>query len=239
MAHLTDVLSPSGSPKRGRALRADAVQIGARVLIGAVVAGSSMYVGAFRASGLESLGPLVAIALVVFSLFGDLPSWIAWTQRIGSWLLPGIAVATVVLLVPLLTPAGSRESSLVAFSPSVWAAYLSIVLVGVSFGASDLPERIYALCQRLRVGPAVVIPVFVVVAGLLGNILDGVSIIAISVVILLGLLERLWAVRAAFALLFGGLISNLITVAAEPTNIKFGSVDILRQRGSEGARRRR
>ena len=46
-------------------------------------------------------------------------------------------------------------------------------------------------------------------------------IIAISAIIFFRLLRAEWATRASFALLFGGLISNLITVAAEPTNIKF------------------
>ena len=177
-----------------------------------------------RDLGFQPLGPLLAVALIVFSLFGDLPSWIAWTQRLGSWLFPGLAVGTVLILIPLLLPTPGRETSLVAFSPSVWAAYISIVMVSVSFEASTLPKRIYRLCKSSVLRPATFIPLYVAVAGLLGNVLDGVSIIAISVVIFLSLLPVFWAARAAFALLFGGLISNLITVAAEPTNIKFQDV---------------
>lgn len=174
-----------------------------------------------RSLGLEALGPILAIALIVFSLFGDLPAWVSWTQRLGAWLFPGLALGTIVLLVPLLVPAGGAESSFFAFSPAVWAAYLSIVLVSISFEKSTLPARLYRWCKSQSRSPATLIPLYVIVAGLLGNILDGVTIIAISVVIFLSLLPLRWAMRASFALLFGGLISNLITVAAEPTNIKF------------------
>ncbi|HEU5380998.1 MAG TPA: hypothetical protein VFV38_36710 [Ktedonobacteraceae bacterium] len=176
------------------------------------------------APGWQPLGPLIGIALIVFSLFGDLPSWISWTQRLGAWLFPGLALGTVILLIPLLIPHNTAESSLLAFSPSVWAAYISIVLVSISFEHSLLPERIYRYCYSQPFSAAMLIPLYVVVAGLLGNIFDGVSIIAISVVIFRKLLDRRWAFRASFALLFGGLISNLITVAAEPTNIKFQDV---------------
>lgn len=177
-----------------------------------------------RSLGLQALGPILAIALIVFSLFGDLPKWISWTQHLGAWLFPGLALGTLVLLIPLLLPAPEAESSFFAFSPTVWAAYLSIVLVSISFEKSTLPARIYRLCKAQSRSPATLIPMYVIIAGLLGNILDGVSIIAISVVIFLSLLPLRWAMRASFALLFGGLISNLITVAAEPTNIKFQDV---------------
>jgi hypothetical protein len=209
----------SRHPNRQRFVR---LSIG--VLVGAAIVSGSIVVPALRDAGFESLGPVSGIALVVFSLFGDLPSGISWAQRLGSWLVPGIAAGTILLLLPLLIATRSHQSSFLAFSPTVWAAYISIVLVGISFGSSDLPERVYAFCKRLNIGPAVFVPIFVIVAGLLGNILDGVSIVAISVIILLSLLERTWAVTASFALLFGGLISNLITVAAEPTNIKFQDV---------------
>ncbi|HEX6123160.1 MAG TPA: hypothetical protein VFY89_08365 [Ktedonobacterales bacterium] len=195
-----------------------------RLVAGAALVGSSTWLGWLTTGGWQPIGPLVGIVLVVFSLFGDLPAWISWTQRLGTWLFPGVAVGTVALLVPFLLPQGARESSFLAFSPAVWLAYISIVLVGISFEMSELPRRVYRLCQRLPAGPAVVIPCYVIIAGLLGNILDGVSIMAISVVILLSLLPLVWAIRASFALLFGGLISNLITVAAEPTNIKFQDV---------------
>jgi len=176
------------------------------------------------ALGWQPLGPLCAIALIVFSLFGDLPAWISWTQRFGAWLFPGLALGTILLLIPLLLPHQSAESSFFAFSPTVWAAYISIVLVSISFEHSTLPERIYQYCRTLPVSPTLLISLYVIVAGLLGNIFDGVSIIAISVVIFQALLDRRWALRASFALLFGGLISNLVTVAAEPTNIKFQDV---------------
>lgn len=177
-----------------------------------------------RSAGFQALGPILAIALIVFSLFGDLPAWVAWTQRLGAWVFPGLALGTLVLLIPLLLPTRTVESSFFAFSPTVWAAYISIVLVSISFEKSTLPSRIYHVCRSQSRSPATLIPIYVVIAGLLGNILDGVSIIAISVVIFLSLLPSRWALRASFALLFGGLISNLITVAAEPTNIKFQDV---------------
>jgi hypothetical protein len=173
---------------------------------------------------LQALGPLLGIALIVFSLFGDLPRWISWTQRLGAWLYPGIAIGAITLLLPLLAPAAARESSFWAFSPRVWAAYVSIVLVSLSFEQSSLPGRVYRLLKGSRLTPAVLIPSYIVVAGLLGNLLDGVSIIAISVVIFRRLLPAAWSVRASFALLFGGLLSNFLTVAAEPTNIKFQDV---------------
>jgi hypothetical protein len=179
---------------------------------------------AFQSAGLQALGPLLGIMFTVFSLFGELPAWLRWTQRLGSWMFTGIALGAIWLLVPLLAGTATRESSFFAFSPRVWAAYLSIILVSLSFEQSSLPLHIYRYCRSLRVAPAVLVPLYVVVAGLMGNLLDGVSIIAISSVIFLKLLDRRWALRAAFALLFGGLISNLITVAAEPTNIKFQDV---------------
>jgi hypothetical protein len=195
-----------------------------RLLIGALVAGGTTWIPALRHNGLQALGPMLAIGLIVCSLFGELPFWASWTQRLGAWLFPGIAVATIVLLLPWLIPAGGVDSSLVAFSPAVWGAYLSIVLVGLSFEASDLPQRIYRLCQASGASPWILVPAYVAIAGLLGNILDGVSIMAISVVVLLSLLPLRWAIRSSFALLLGGLIANLITVAAEPTNIKFQDV---------------
>ena len=183
----------------------------------------SQYVPIFPTLGLQAAGPMLAIALVVFSLFGDLPPQFAWMQRLGSWLFLGIAIGTICLLAINLALNGSF-AALNAFSPNVWAAYISIVLVSLSFQQSTLPARLYQYCKTLNIGPALLIPCYVCIVGLLGNIFDGVSIIAISTVIFLALLERTWAMRAAFALLFGGLISNLITVAAEPTNIKFQDV---------------
>jgi hypothetical protein len=222
MSESVEVATTTSVPVRRRTGQVLLLVVG--VLVGSVVVGASTWGAELRALGLQPVGPLVAIALVVVSLFGELPAWVSWLTRVAGWLYPGIALGTVLLLVPWLLPAPGHETSLLAFSPRVWAAYISIVLVGVSFEASDLPSRLYRLCRSLRVGPAVVVPVYVALAGLAGNILDGVSIVAISVIIFLGLLPRLWAVRASFALLFGGLISNLITVAAEPTNIKFQDV---------------
>jgi hypothetical protein len=167
---------------------------------------------------------MLGIALIVCSLFGEVPAWLAWAQRLGSWLFPGIALGVIALLVPLLVPSKTVQSSFFAFSPLVWASYISIVLVSISFEHSTLPDRIYTYCTSIQLEPDIVIPLYIVFAGLLGNLFDGVSIIAISIVIFLALLERSWAIRAAFALLFGSLISNLITVAAEPTNIKFQDV---------------
>lgn len=194
-------------------------------VLGLLLVGASSWSDALRLHGWQPLGPLLGIALTVCSLFGEMPPSVAWLQRVGAFVFPGVALGTVLLLIPFLLPsAAGHESSVLAFSPSVWAAYLSIVLVGISFETSDLPQRLYRVCMRLRTGPAVVIPIYIIVMGLLGNILDGVSIMAISVVILLSLLPLVWALRASFALLFGGLISNLVTVAAEPTNIKFQDV---------------
>jgi len=193
-------------------------------VLGLMLVGATTWLPALHAAGWQPIGPLLGVVLVVFSLFGDLPPSVAWLQRLGAWVFPGVAFGTVLLLIPLLIPSGQRESSIVAFSPSVWAAYISIVFVGISFEASELPHRIYRLCVTLPVGPIVVIPVYVVIMGLLGNVLDGVSIMAISVVIFLRLLPLAWALRSSFALLFGGLIANLVTVAAEPTNIKFQEV---------------
>ncbi len=193
-------------------------------ILGCLVIVLPVWSSNLEALGLTDLGPLLGIALVVASLFGDLPPWISWTQKLGAWLFPGIVLGLLALLIPLIIPSSQRETSLLAFSPAVWGAYVSIVLVGISFEFSDLPQRIYQFCQRLRAGPWLVVPACVIIAGLLGNILDGVSIMAISVIILLNLLPWAWALRASFALLFGGLISNLVTVAAEPTNIKFQDV---------------
>ena len=174
-------------------------RIAGRLLAGAVVGCAVVLLPTLwpplRDLGFQPLGPLLAVALIVFSLFGDLPSWIAWTQRLGSWLFPGLAVGTVLILIPLLLPTPGRETSLVAFSPSVWAAYISIVMVSVSFEASTLPKRIYRLCKSSVLRPATFIPLYVAVAGLLGNVLDGVSIIAISVVIFLSLPDAALTVR--------------------------------------------
>lgn len=194
------------------------------ILIGALIVGGSTWFPTMHASGWQPIGPLLGVTLVVCSLFGDLPPSVAWLQRLGAWLFPGIALGVTLLLLPLLFPHAGAPSSVVAFSPTVWAAYISIVFVGISFESSGLPHRLYELCVALPIGPIVVIPLYIVVMGLLGNVLDGVSIMAISVVIFLRLLPTLWALRASFALLFGGLIANLVTVAAEPTNIKFQDV---------------
>lgn len=194
------------------------------LLIGIALVGASNWLGAISSSGWRPVGALVGIVLVVCSLFGDVPPSVAWLQRFGAWVFPGIALGAVALLVPFLLPAAGRDSSIVAFSPSVWAAYIAIIFVGISFEMSGFAHYIYLLCLKLPVGPATIIPLYVLVMGLLGNVLDGVSIMAISVVIFLRLLPMLWALRASFALLFGGLIANLVTVAAEPTNIKFQDV---------------
>ena len=196
----------------------------ARVVAGGCLVTCTFWVTGLRTGGWEALGPILGIALVVFSLFGDLPPSLSWLQRLGAWLFPGIALGTIAMLAPLLAPTAHRSTSLLAISPSVWAAYISIVLVGISFEVSALPGRIRRLLLTSGRSPALIVPLYVLIAGLLGNILDGVSIMAISVVILLNLLPLVWATRSAFALLFGGLISNLITVAAEPTNIKFQDV---------------
>ncbi|NOS68089.1 MAG: hypothetical protein HOO67_07075 [Candidatus Peribacteraceae bacterium] len=166
-------------------------------------------------------GPVVGIVLIIFSLFGELPARLSWMQRLGTALFPGVAAGTFLLLLPLLAPVNGRPTSLQAFSPAVWAAYISIVLTGISFEHSPLPNALYHFCQKIGLKPFILIPLYVVVMGLLGNILDGVSIVIISCVLLFNLLPSAWATRALFALLFGGLISNLVTVAAEPTNIKF------------------
>src|SRR5690242_5820635 len=81
-----------------------------------------------KEAGWQAFGPLVGIMLIVFSLFGELPTWISWTQQFGAWLFPGIAIGTILLLLPLLIPAPNAESSFFAFSPLVWAAYFSIVM---------------------------------------------------------------------------------------------------------------
>ena len=194
------------------------------LLLGAFITGASIWLPQLQQNGFEAIGPILGIALIVFSLFGELPSWLSWTQKLGSILYPGIALGTILLLIPLLLPHGNNESSFFAFSPSVWLAYISIVLVGISFETSTLPLKIYQWCKKSPIKPFMLIPIYVTVAGLLGNILDGVSIVIISTVILMHLLTEKWVLRALFALLFGGLISNLITVAAEPTNIKFQDV---------------
>lgn len=170
------------------------------------------------ALGLQAIGPLLGIMFVVWSLFGELPSRLAWAQKLGVWLFPGIAAGTIILLLQ------GWPGSIAGLSPRVWLAYLSIVLVSITLEQSTLPTHIYEYCRAQWAGPVVVIPLYVLVAGLLGNFFDGVSIIAISVVIFMHLLPPPWHLRASFALLFGGLISNLITVAAEPTNIKFQDV---------------
>ena len=191
------------------------------IIIGIFLVSVTVWFPFLHNNGFEAIGPFLGITFIIFSLFGDLPSWISWTQRLGSFLYPGIASATILILMPLLLPTTKHESSFFAFSPTVWAAYISIVLVGISFETSGLPKRIYHFCQSLHIQPFIVVPFYVVTAGLLGNILDGVSIVIISSVMLLNLLPYKWALRALFALLFGGLISNFITVAAEPTTIKF------------------
>jgi hypothetical protein len=173
-------------------------------------------------AGLQAVGPLLGMTLIVFSLFGELPRWISWTQKLGSWLTPGVIVGTLFLILLYWQPgAGRPESSFFSWSPRVWLAYLSILLVSVSFEVSGFPARISRAARAGAISPAIAVPLYVIIAGLAGNFFDGVTIIAISAIIFFRLLPRQWAIRASFALLFGGLISNLITVAAEPTNIKF------------------
>ena len=194
------------------------------VVLGAILVLGPTWIPFLAANGLQAFGPLLGIILIVFSLFGDLPKWLSWTQKLGEKLAKGIAIGTLLLLVPLLIPNQIHQSSFFAFSPSVWAAYISIILVGISFENSTLPLTIYHFCKKSNVRPFLFVPLYVFIAGLLGNILDGVSIVIISTVILMHLLSSKWVLRSMFALLFGGLISNLITVAAEPTNIKFQDV---------------
>lgn len=194
------------------------------LLLGLSIPLITVWLPLLRADGLGTLGPVLGILFIVFSLFGDLPKWLSWTQRLGEKLAKGIAVGTLLLLVPLLLPNATHESSFFAFSPTVWAAYISIILVGISFENSTLPVNIYQYCKKSSIKPFMFVPLYVFIAGLLGNILDGVSIVIISTVIFMHLLTSKWVIRALFALLFGGLISNLITVAAEPTNIKFQDV---------------
>lgn len=194
------------------------------LIVGTLLVGNTIWIPQLQQNGFEPLGPIIGIALVVFSLFGELPSWLSWLTKLGSFLYGGVALATFLLLIPFILPSQAHESSFFAFSPTVWAAYISIVLVGISFETSTLPIKIYQFCRRSHFKPFILVPLYVVIAGLLGNILDGVSIVIISTVVLLHLLSEKWVIRSMFALLFGGLISNLITVAAEPTNIKFQDV---------------
>lgn len=194
------------------------------LFIGTLLVGCTTWLPILKQNGFESIGAIAGIILVIFSLFGELPAWLSWTTRLGSFLYSGVVLATILLLFPLLSPSKGHESSFFAFSPTVWAAYLSIVFVGISFETSSLPKKIYTFCKKLHIQSYILIPLYVIVAGLLGNILDGVSIVIISSVILINLLPFTWTIKSLFALLFGGLVSNLITVAAEPTNIKFQEV---------------
>ncbi len=177
-----------------------------------------------RNNGYFSIGDILGILLIVFSLFGELPNWISWTQVLGEKMYNGIAIATIVFLFFYIIPTNNRQSSFFAFSPSVWLAYSSIIIVTLSFRFSPIPKKIYEYCKNLEIKTHILIPLFVFIAGLLGNVFDGVTIISISVIIFLVLLDRKWAIKSSFALLFGGLTSNLITVAAEPTNIKFDDI---------------
>lgn len=194
------------------------------IILGCLLVGSTIWLPFLSQNGFEPIGPIFGIMLIIFSLFGELPPWLSWMQKVGNFLYQGISLATVFLLVPLLIPFGNHQSSFFAWSPTVWLAYISIILVGISFETSTLPGKIYQFCKNSTLSPYILIPLYVIIAGLLGNILDGVSIVIISTVILMHLLSPKWVVRSLFALLFGGLISNLITVAAEPTNIKFQDV---------------
>ncbi|MGH7245399.1 MAG: hypothetical protein ACREGI_00510 [Candidatus Levyibacteriota bacterium] len=194
------------------------------MVLGIILTGSTIWLPLFKQNGLEPVGPIIGILLIVFSLFGELPPLLSWTKKMGDFLYPGVGIGTIFLLIPLLLPNGTHRSSLIAFSPTVWAAYISIILVGISFETSTLPLKIYQRCKNSPIKPYILIPLYVIVAGLLGNILDGVSIVIISSVIFMHLLSEKWMIRSLFALLFGGLVSNLITVAAEPTNIKFQEV---------------
>jgi hypothetical protein len=174
-----------------------------------------------EAAGLQAAGPLLGITLIVFSLFGDLPRWIGWTQKVGAWLTPGVILGTIGVLYLHWAQINNQAFAWQAWSPRVWGAYISIILVSVSFEVSSFPSRIFAVVKSRFFPPYITVPLYVVIAGLAGNLFDGVTIIAISAIIFFRLLRTDWATRASFALLFGGLISNLITVAAEPTNIKF------------------
>lgn len=138
---------------------------------------------ALRSIGWSSLGAILGSALVVCSRFGDLPNWINWTQRLGVCWYLGIGVGTLLLLLAHLAPSGQRAPSFFAFSPAVWGAYLSTVLGTLAFRFSSLPRRAYTVCQRIKLPTWVLIPVFVVVAELLGNILDGATMISLSAII--------------------------------------------------------
>src|SRR6185312_112470 len=85
----------------------------------------------FHSAGLQALGPLLGILFTVFSLFGELPPGLLWTQRLGSWMFAGIAFGTIWLLLPLTAETSTHESSFLAFSPQVWGAYISIILVSL------------------------------------------------------------------------------------------------------------
>ena len=108
----------------------------------------------FHSAGLQALGPLLGILFTVFSLFGELPPGLLWTQRLGSWMFAGIAFGTIWLLLPLTAETSTHESSFLAFSPQVWGAYISIILVSLAFEQSSLPLRIYHFFQSLKIAPA-------------------------------------------------------------------------------------
>ena len=193
----------------------------AAAALGAVIIVYPLNEPEIEAAGWQAAGLLLGITLIVFSLFGDLPRWIGWTQKVGAWLTPGVIIGVIGVLYLHWAPINNQEFAWQAWSPRVWGAYLSIILVSVSFEVSSFPSRIFTIVKARFLPPYITVPLYVVIAGLAGNLFDGVTIIAISAIIFFRLLRTEWATRASFALLFGGLISNLITVAAEPTNIKF------------------
>src|SRR6185437_6527709 len=96
------------------------------LILGFLLVGGTVWFPFLQQNGFEAVGPILGIMLIVFSLFGELPFWLSWTTSLGCLLYSGVVVATVLLLLPLLIPTVNHESSFFAFSPSVWAAYLSI-----------------------------------------------------------------------------------------------------------------
>jgi len=120
------------------------------ILLGLLLVILPVYLPQLTQNGFAAIGPILGITFIVFSLFGELPSFLSWTQKIGSILYPGIALGALLLLIPLLVPSGPRGSSFFAWSPSVWLAYISIILVGISFENSTIPLLIYQWCKKIR-----------------------------------------------------------------------------------------
>src|SRR5262249_13368777 len=135
-----------------------------------------------EAAGWQAAGPLLGITLIVFSLFGDLPRWIGWTQKVGAWLTPGVIIGTVGVLYFHWAPIHNQEFAWQAWSPRVWGPYLSITLFSVSFEVSSFPSRFFNVVKARFFPPYIPFPLYVATAGLAGNLFDGVTIIAISAI---------------------------------------------------------